>query len=186
MGWVKDARPCLNVSAFFGGGTHLLAFGTAAAEQCEAGGAQSEAAPPGLAVCFISRALRNFWMSCYHQCYSSTGDSWWEIAWFLPPPLGVHAHSHSPVLKMRSSPLVWVIAVNSIRLRVKVSLRRKAASYRNERQFKEEAVVGCGEGGGVMCFRVSEAFTCWAEICSFRYLPQEGPRNRRPSSNFSV
>lgn len=48
MGRVKDARPCLNVSAFFGGGTHRLVFGTAAAERWEAGGNQSKTAPPGL------------------------------------------------------------------------------------------------------------------------------------------
>lgn len=48
----KDALPCLNVSAFFGGGTRLLVFGTAAAtaaaERWEAGGDQNNPAPPCL------------------------------------------------------------------------------------------------------------------------------------------
>lgn len=48
MGWVKDEHSCLNVSAFFGGGTDRLVFGTAAAERREAGGGQIKIAPPRL------------------------------------------------------------------------------------------------------------------------------------------
>lgn len=48
MGRVKDGRPCLNVSAFFGGDTHRLVFGTGAAERRESARDQSKTAPPGL------------------------------------------------------------------------------------------------------------------------------------------
>ncbi|TKS87643.1 Zinc transporter ZIP12 LIV-1 subfamily of ZIP zinc transporter 8 [Collichthys lucidus] len=48
MGRVKDGRPCLNVSAFFGGDAHRLVFGTAAAERRESARDQSKTAPPGL------------------------------------------------------------------------------------------------------------------------------------------
>lgn len=49
----------------------------------------------------------------------------------------------------------------------------------------EETKKRCGESGGLMCSGVSEALTQGAEISSLRYLPPEGPRNSRPSSNFS-
>lgn len=48
MGRLKDAHSCLNVSAFFGGGTDRLVFGTAAAEWREAGGGHIIIAPPRL------------------------------------------------------------------------------------------------------------------------------------------
>lgn len=56
-GWagVKDARPCLNVSAFFGGGTHRLLFGTAATRSWRRSENDSSSYP---AICFISRPQR--------------------------------------------------------------------------------------------------------------------------------
>lgn len=96
MGRVKDTHPCLNVSAFFGGGSHRLWHGKP--EEIRA----KKTAPPSL-LCASSQGCG----VVLNELLSSSGAAWWEIAWFLLPPVGARTDSHSP--QMRSSPSFWVI-----------------------------------------------------------------------------
>lgn len=96
MGRVKDARPCLNVSAFFGGRTHRLIFGTAAAERREAGGDQCETAPPGLPSA-SSQGHGELLNELLSGVLQLNGSRVVRNCLILQPPLGAHAHSHSHV-----------------------------------------------------------------------------------------
>ena len=64
MGRVKDAHSSLNVSAFFGGGTDHIVFGTAAAGWRETGGDQNKTAT--LDACLLHLTDKeNLWTDCY-------------------------------------------------------------------------------------------------------------------------
>lgn len=94
MGRVKDARPCLNVFAFFGGGTHRLVFGMAAAERREAGGDQSKTVTPGL----LSASSQGHG-KLLNELLSSSAQQ--ELLGKKLPDfyVGARAHSHSRVPK---------------------------------------------------------------------------------------
>lgn len=100
MGRDKDAHPCLNASAFFGGGTHLLVFGTAAAEWWEAGGDQNKSAPPGL----LSASSQG-----HREILNEPKKSWLVRNCFIfTSTLGSSCPFPQSCPQMRSSPPIWV------------------------------------------------------------------------------
>lgn len=85
MGWVKDEHSCLNVSAFFGGGTDRLVFGTAAAERREAGGGQIKIAPPRL-LSTSSHSHREVLNEALQLNWSCSGRN--SLIFYFPTTLG--------------------------------------------------------------------------------------------------
>lgn len=72
-GWIKDAGPSLNVSAFFGVGTHLLIYGSAQ-RKCEAKAAQS----PSVSLRLLPATA---------ESHSERLNEWLKIIRFLHPPI---------------------------------------------------------------------------------------------------